>query len=79
LQAAGFDVNCTTTSQPFDLISHDLSNNQTSQGATIFSAVFGWDAETPTSINFSAAWKNTSYCAGEITLKNCTMRAATTL
>ncbi|ORY09010.1 hypothetical protein BCR34DRAFT_616090 [Clohesyomyces aquaticus] len=78
LEGAGFAINCSTTTIPFNASIQFGSNGTFDRPDTgVFSVGFGWSMTQRSRLNFSIIHKNTTACAGELIETNCTLLAST--
>ncbi|KAI9822913.1 MAG: hypothetical protein M1832_002938 [Thelocarpon impressellum] len=84
VKAAGFAVNCSSSTAPFSLEPPLGEDGFFSVGkametnATVFMTSFAWESKEPGTINMNVQYKGDHACKGELTVRNCTLRAATT-
>ena len=84
VSAAGFTVNCSTSTTPFSLTRTDPRNGRfsnTSQEAMINATIaFGsyllWEASEPGTMQLGVQFKDQQTCNGQLQIRNCTLQAA---
>lgn len=83
VMGAGFAANCSSSTTPYNLIlplSPDGSANVDSeavQGDDGFLSSFNWNNGAPGNISLNVQYKSKPDCTGELTVKKCSLRAAT--
>ena len=84
VRGAGFTVNCSTISRPFNLTRTDPRNgrilNSSQQAMINETIVFGsyllWEASEPGTIQLGVQVKDQQTCNGPFQIRNCTLQAA---
>ena len=86
VKGSGYAVNCSKDSVPFSLIplqgtgpkgEFDTSQPVMANGTQIFLSRFDWRFAHPGNISIHVQYKETSDCNGSLTIRNCSLRAAT--
>ena len=84
LRGAGFAINCSADTSPFDLNpvnpkqgeNFDTSQAAMKNGTKAFGASFRWSESEPGTLNVSVQFKDTTKCDGNLQIRNCTLRTA---
>ena len=84
VRAAGFTVNCSTSTSPFNLMRTDPRSGRPSNSsqeaminATIaFGTYFSWEASEPGTMQLGVQFKDQQTCNGQLQIRNCTLQAA---
>ncbi|KAI9887435.1 MAG: hypothetical protein M1823_000772 [Watsoniomyces obsoletus] len=84
IQGAGFAVNCSSYTEPFALtpvVDRDRPFNPGQQavvnGTSVFMTAFLWSDSQPGTLRLNVQYKSEADCDGRLTVRNCTLRAAT--
>lgn len=86
VKGSGFAVNCSTDSVPFSLIplsdtgpngGFDVQQPVAANGTQIFLSWLGWQFMNPGDISLNVQYKETPDCNGSLTIRNCSLQAAT--
>ncbi len=86
VKGSGFAVNCSKNSVPFSLIplsdtgpngGFDPQQPVVTNGTKIFLSWLGWHFGKPGDISLNVQYKETPDCDGALTIRNCSLRAAT--
>lgn len=75
LLGAGFAANCSSYSTPWNLTAG--ASAATQFGVAAFQSDFVWSSSTFNTITLDAQYKTGFSCAGDMQVRNCTLRAAT--
>ena len=84
VRGAGFVVNCSTSTTPFDLKTVGSQNGQvlniskeaTSNETLVFGSYLSWEAFEPGTIQLGVRFKDQQACDGKLQIRNCTLKAA---
>lgn len=85
--AAGWSLNCSTGTAPFELKSaisenstYDASSDPAAMNGTYaFMSRFIWSPGMPSNLSLNVQYKNQAPCAGDLLVRNCSLRAAIVL
>ncbi|KAK4503410.1 hypothetical protein PRZ48_004325 [Zasmidium cellare] len=86
LSAAGLAVNCSSYTVPYNVVPDEGCNSITGStqqcidaqaGFIMFRSNISWFYDKPGQLNLDVQYKDQAACTGEMTIQNCTLRAAT--
>ena len=83
IRGAGFAVNCSTSTAPYALIptytpgeEFDTGQQAMANGTQAFGSSIYWNSMMPGTVQLGVQYKPSPACNGELSVRNCTMRAA---
>ena len=83
IRGAGFAVNCTPSTSPFDLNpqvskggSLDTSSQSVANGTRAFGSSIVWDNGSPSVLQLGVQYKDKDSCTGDLQIRNCTLQAS---